>query len=72
MITNQSVIIEEFSIVHSTSTPLPHIIKSIDQSINQSINENHTYIPYHNNITPSLRGRLTKEGGHKAGAAQTQ
>jgi hypothetical protein len=37
IITDQSIL--EILIVRSTTTPIPHIIKPTDQSINQSINK---------------------------------
>lgn len=37
IITDQSILIKEFFIVCSSTTPIPHIIKHTDQSINQSI-----------------------------------
>ena len=38
IITDQSIIVKEFSIVCSSTIPKSHIIKPTDQSINQSIN----------------------------------
>jgi hypothetical protein len=39
IITDQSILLKEFSIVRSSTTPKTHIIKPTDQSINQSINK---------------------------------